>query len=644
MKDAESRLSPLATIRLYGRLLRFLKPHVGTLVSAVVFMILLAAFSGFSIAMIVPFSEIVLSGKAPEDIGPRTESLGERSENGGGDGAAADKAKTLSLRQELSARFYNAIRGRDRIDTLGRFCVALVLVFLLKNIFWYAQSYLSVRVEQLVIRDIRNHIYDQYQRLSIDYFDTTHSGRLIARITNDVELVKGAIANGFMQLLRQLFLVAVYTIFALLASWRMFLVAVLFLPPNLWLIDRLGHILRRASHVSQEKIAQITSIMSENLQGVRIVKAFGLEKETIRRFRKETNEYAKTLIRMTRLGSLHMPLTEILGVTVAVMILWFGGRPLIESGEGDPGRFLLFLVAFLSLMQPLKILSQVNMKIQQGLAAASRIYLILDESPSVSSPPHPQPMDGFRRAIRYEGVRFAYDPHHPVLRGIDLEIPRGEVLAIVGPSGGGKTTLVDLIPRFYDPTQGRILIDERDLRDLDLRDLRNLLGLVTQETILFHDTISRNVALGRRSATPQEIEAVCRAAHAHEFIQALPEGYETVIGERGIGLSIGQRQRISIARALLKNPPILILDEATSALDTESERLVQQAIANLLRNRTAIVIAHRLSTVRSADRIVVLDKGEIVQEGPHARLVKEDGLYRRLYEMQFEDVPLTREA
>jgi subfamily B ATP-binding cassette protein MsbA len=295
-------------------------------------------------------------------------------------------------------------------------------------------------------------------------------------------------------------------------------------------------------------------------------------------------------------------------------------------------------------MQPLKVLSQVNMKIQQGLAAASRIYQILDEKPSVSSPLHPERVDGFRGALRYEGVWFAYEPDRPVLRGIDLKIPRGEVLAIVGPSGGGKTTMVDLIPRFYDPTGGRITIDGLDLRKLDLRELRNLLGLVTQETVLFHDTIHRNVSYGRRDASREEIESVCRAAHAHEFIRALPRGYETVVGERGIGLSVGQRQRLSIARALLKNPPILILDEATSALDTESERLVQEAVANLLRNRTAIVIAHRLSTIRSAHRIIVLDRGEIVQEGTHSSLVETEGLYKRLHEMQFEDVPLVRET
>ncbi|MBU1698635.1 MAG: ABC transporter ATP-binding protein/permease [Candidatus Eisenbacteria bacterium] len=646
-KHPAEKLSPLEFLRLYGRLLRFLSPHLGNLIAAVFFMLLLAAFSGFSIAMIVPFSEIVLSGKDPTEIGPDPAVEAAAQAPLSEDVAAAKPKPSLSdnfssggsLRDKLVGRFYGMIRGRDRIDTLHRFCIALIIVFLLKNLFWYAQSYLIVRVEQLVIRDIRNKLYDHYQRLSLDYFDSTHSGLLIARITSDVELVKGAIANGFAQLIRQSFLLAAYLLAVLLASWRLFLVAGLVLPPNLWLIDRIGHYLRRASRISQEKMARMTSILSESLQGVRIVKAFNLEGEVVRRFRLETQDYARTLIRMTRLGSLHSPLTEVLGVTVAVAILWVAGKPLIESGAGGTGRFLLFLVGMLSMMQPIKVLSQVNMSIQQGLAAATRIFFILDEEPSVKRPSHPKQLHSFKDSIRYENVTFAYKPERPVLHNITMEIRRGEVLALVGPSGAGKTTLVDLIPRFYDPVQGRLTIDGIDLREVDLMQLRRLLGLVTQETVLFHDSILRNISFGRHEAAREEIENVCHAAHAHEFITELPEGYDTVIGERGIGLSVGQRQRLSIARALLKNPPILILDEATSALDTESERFVQDAITHLLKNRTAIVIAHRLSTIRSADKILVIDQGRVAQTGTHTSLMEEGGLYKRLHDMQFDDIP-----
>jgi subfamily B ATP-binding cassette protein MsbA len=688
----------LEVLRLYGRLLRFLRPHGGYLAGAVLFMGAFAAFSGFTLAMIVPFTEIVLSGEGPGELSRRhgtvptgvpglelslpeegAPSGGSGSSGSGAGGTQAGTSETgstetgtpetrasgtgaggegaevegnrlfqdrespagivrsgLALRQRLEAGFYHLIEGRDRRSTLSRFCVALFLIFLLKNLFWYAQSFLIVRVEQNVIRDIRNRVFEHYHKLSLDYFARSHSGTLISRITNDVDLVRGAIANGIADLLRQSLLLLVYLITVLLASWQLFLFAIIVLPPNLWLIDRIGQTLRRSSRVSQSRMARLTSVLSETLGGMRIVKAFGLERERTGRFSEETHGYARTMIRMTRIGSLASPLTEILGVLVAVLILWYAGSR-IAGGEAASGRFLLFIIGMLSMMQPIKVLSQVNIKIQQGLAAARRIFEVLDARPSVADPPGAAPLRGFESELRMEGVEFAYRQGVPVLESIDLTISKGKVLALVGPSGAGKSTLVDLIPRFYDPTAGRILLDGRDLRALPLADLRRQIGLVTQETILFEGTVRQNILMGRPDASAAEIEAAARAANAHEFIAEMPDGYDTWIGERGLLLSGGQRQRLSIARALLKNPTILIFDEATSALDSESEALVQEAIDRLLRNRTAIVIAHRLSTVRHADGIVVLAGGRIVQSGRHETLLAQDGLYQRLYQMQFRD-------
>ncbi len=672
----------LETLRLYGRLLRFLRPHLGTFISSVVFMTGFAAFSGFTLAMIVPFTEIVLNGRNPSDrtgeqAGIPTGIPGvviplDSTERPGPSSAAGDSSATAGdstaaaipgvqsdsvvssradgnalsrgvagLRRDVERGFYSLIVREDRGATIRRFCLALLLIFLIKNLFWYAQSYLVVKAEQNVIRDIRNHLFGHYQSLSMDYFSHANSGVLISRITNDIELVKGAIANGIADLVRQGLLLAVYLVTVLIASWQLFLFAVLVLPPNLWLIDRIGQTLRRSSRISQVKMGRITAVLGETLGAMRIVKAFGLEGERVRRFERETNDYARTMVRMTRIGSLASPLTEMLGVAVAVGILWFAGARVATEG-GSTGRFLLFIVGMLSMMQPIKVLSQVNVRIQQGLAAATRIFEILDTIPSVVEPAEPRRAQAFQREIRMENLSFSYREGVPVLREVNLRIGRGEVIALVGPSGGGKSTLADLIPRFHDPTSGRVTLDGIDLREISLTDLRRLIGFVTQETILFEGTILENIRMGRPDATVAEIEAAAAAANAREFIERFPDGYQTAIGERGRLLSGGQRQRLAIARAILRNPEILVFDEATSSLDTESEAQVQTAIENLLRSRTAVVIAHRLSTVRGADRILVLDQGQIVQEGRHAELMAQPGLYRKLYEMQFRDEPEAR--
>jgi len=619
-------------VKLYGRLLRFLGPHVSILLAAVAFMVFFAALSGFSLAIIIPFTEIVLSGDTPAELSDRHNLEVETSADGvtelSGDGG--------NLRQSLERAFYGAIRGDDRRSTLNRFCVVLVLIFLFKNIFWYAQSFLIVRVEQNVIRDIRNRVFEHYQSLSQDYFSQSHSGTLISRVIYDVDLIRGAIANGFASLIRQSLLLMVYLITVLIASWQLFFLAILVLPPNLWLIDRIGHTLRRSSRVSQTKLARLTAVLGETLGGMRVVKAFGLEGHRIERFSTETQSYAGEMVRMTRIGSLAAPLTEMLGVLVAVVILWYAGSRVAADGEAS-GRFMLFIVGMLSMMQPIKILSQVNITIQQGLAASRRVFDVLDSVPTVKDGPDARPVQRLEKEIRMEGVGFAYDADTPVLREIDLTIPRGSAVALVGPSGAGKSTLADLIPRFYDPTEGRITLDGSDLRDLRIADVRREIGLVTQDPVLFEGTIYENIVLGRRNASRKEVMAAAEAANAAEFIERMSDGYETWIGERGHMLSGGQRQRLTIARAILKNPSILIFDEATSSLDSESETLVQAAIDNLLRDRTSIVIAHRLSTVRHADTIVVLADGRIIQRGSHDELLVEGGLYRRLHDMQYCD-------
>jgi len=610
----------------YFRLLSHLKPHLRYLIPAMIFMVLFAAMSGFSITMIVPFTKILFS--QPQEI---SQPSFEQEEN-------PDQEKeslVVLLPKTLKEKFDQAIVGKTQLETLGRFCIVVFLIFLVKNLFWYAQSFLIVRVEQAVIMDLRNKLYSHFHRLPLEYFHGQKTGVLISRITNDINLVKGAVANGFAQALRQGFLVLVYLFLVFWASYKLAFIALLLFPFALLIIGKFGQKVKKSSFITQEKMGSITSVLQETLSGIRVVKAFVMEKFEIKKFMNATKDYFKTMVKLTRIGSLAPPLTEILGVFAAVLLLWFAGREIL-SGTLDPGRFFLFLFAMLSLMQPIRTMSQLNIDIQQGLAAGKRIFEVLDTEPKIKSYPDAVKRESLEKVVAFQGVTFSYDGNKQVLSDISFEANAGEVVALVGPSGAGKSTLMDLLIRFYDPTAGEIEIDGIDLKKIELGSLRNLMGIVTQETILFNDTVWNNIAYGFQQASEARVHDASRAANAHDFIMAMPQGYQTIIGDRGVKLSGGEKQRLAIARALFKNPPILIFDEATSSLDSESEALVQQAIDRLMKGRTVFVIAHRLSTIQNVDKIVVLDHGRIIQVGDHQSLMQQKGLYKRLYQMQFK--------
>jgi subfamily B ATP-binding cassette protein MsbA len=510
--------------------------------------------------------------------------------------------------------------------------IIVPIALIIRAIFDFLQSYIMSDVGQKVIRDVRSLIYDKLQSLSLDYFTQKRSGELISRITNDVKLIENAVSYALTDLVYQSFQVICFAIVTFLINWKMALISILALPFVAVLMIVIGKTLRKLSKRSQEKMADINSLLVETFIGVRIVRAFCAEARELGRFRKQNQDYyrisMKSIKRMLILGNA----TELIGVAMALFIIFYSGRQVIE-GALSFGAFALFMAALLSLIRPFKKLSQVNSIMQQAVAASSRIYEILDTSPSIQEKSQAQQLAGFKNNIVFQDVWFSY-ADQDILKGINLEVQKGQMLAIVGPSGVGKTTLVDLIPRFYDPKRGRILIDGIDIRELTLKSLRQQIGIVTQETILFNDTIRANILYGKPDASRQEIEEAAKQAYAHDFIEYLPLGYDTIIGDRGMKLSGGERQRIAIARALLKNPPILILDEATSQLDTESERIVQEALNRLIYGRTVFVVAHRLSTVKGAHLIVVLDRGRIVEQGNHQKLLTGNGLYQRLYQMQ----------
>jgi len=533
---------------------------------------------------------------------------------------------------------------QDRIETLARLCMAILLIAAIKNLCRYAQSLAVSTVEQRLVRGLREELFAHYQALSLSYYHRTRSGQIISRVANDVRVLSTMLDVAFGNLLRDPLLVLVLFGSLLVISWQLTLVALVVLPLSVTAIGLAGRFIRRYSWRSQEKMADLNTVLEENVTGVRVVKAFHREEYEIDRFRQSNRGFYRAMLKMLRVRHLNSPISEFLGTVGAIAILWLGGRAVLV-GEGlSPNDFMTFIFLTFAIIQPIKTLAHVHARISEGRAAADRVFEALDLPIEVRDRPGARAMPGFCDAIRFENVGFHYDTGGWVLREINLQVPRGFAVALVGPSGGGKSTLCDLLARFYDPIEGRITIDGIDLRDLTIGSLRARLGIVTQDVVLFNDTVAHNIAYGDTSPDPNRLRQAAEAAFAAEFIDALPLGFETVIGPRGMKLSGGQRQRIAIARAIYKDPPILIFDEATSALDTASEFAVQRAINNLLRDRTALIVAHRLSTVRDADLIAIVDAGRIIDTGTHETLLERGGLYRRLHDMQFADTPQGADA
>jgi subfamily B ATP-binding cassette protein MsbA len=513
--------------------------------------------------------------------------------------------------------------------------LGIIGIFLLKGFFDYGQAFLMSYVGQRIIADLREKIYHHIQSLSLSFFTRNPTGILMSRILNDVNMVQGAVTDAVTGLLKDVFTLIGLVGVIFYRDWRLALIAMVVFPVAVVPIVKFGRKLRSYSTRSQSAMANLTTILLETITGTRIVKAFNMEDHERHRFSKENRRLFGILIKSVRVKAISHPLMEFLGGVGIALIVFYGGYNVIQGGA-TPGTFFSFLAALLMLYEPVKRLSSVNNTVQQGLAAAARIFEVLDAVPEIQDKPEAKALPSVSRGIEYQEVSFKYEEDW-VLKNINLRIRVGEMVAFVGTSGGGKTTLVNLLPRFYDVTAGKVMIDGVDIRDYRVESLRSKIGIVTQQTILFNDTVRNNIAYGNIDQPFEEIVKAAEAAFAQGFIQNLPQGYDTIIGEQGVKLSGGERQRISIARALLKNAPILILDEATSSLDSESEIEVQKALEYLMEGRTTLVIAHRLSTIRKANRIMVLSNGEIVEEGTHEELLGRDGDYRKLYLLQFED-------
>jgi len=525
----------------------------------------------------------------------------------------------------------------DEMRSLRNVIILVMVAVILKNLLVWIAGQFGATLQEYVTRDLRNSVYRHLAHLPLGYFTQMKAGQILSRVINDTFETRLILTQIVTQSLQSASLVLVYIAILFSISWKLSLIALVIMPLLGFSLQPMLRKLRRGNLRRANVHGEMTSVLQETISGIRLVKASSAESYEEARFAEGSNKYARSSLKLTRLALLAPPITEIIGTLIAVVILWIGAWQVLRGGTMTGATLLAFLTLVLRLLQPLKQLSQMRTTAQSSLASAERLFEILDSPAEFQRDRGTRDKAAFERDLRFENVTFSYGDA-PVLTGIDLTARKGEVVALVGPSGSGKSTLVDLIPRFYEPAQGRILVDGIDTREIKLPALRALTGIVSQETVLFHDTVRNNIAYGAAEKYSQaQIEAAARAANAHEFITELPSGYDTLLGERGTRLSGGQRQRLAIARALLSDPPILILDEATSALDTESERLVQEAIDRLLRGRTVFVIAHRLSTIAHADQILVLDRGEIVEHGSHAELLARRGAYYRLYSLQFGD-------
>ncbi|MBS1589385.1 MAG: ABC transporter ATP-binding protein [Bacteroidetes bacterium] len=598
-------------MRKLSRIVRYLGDYKAKISLYFLSNLLAILFGLFSFSMLAPVLQVLFRENSNPSLSGKTDLLSR----------VSDQVQRLIISQ-------------GKLQTLGYICIAVVVFTMLKNLCIYLAQYILNPIRNAVLRRMRDDIFTKTLSLPIGFFTEERKGDLLSRMTNDINEVELSIMATLEVIFREPFAILITLSYMIFISPTLTLFLLVFLPVSGLIIGRIGKSLKKSSNIAQEQLANMLGVIDETLVGMRVVKAFGAEKHQHIRFMQINNYLFRTRNKIAARRELASPFSETLGVLIVSVVLWYGGQ-LIFSNQSPltAEKFLLYIVLFTQIINPFKNLSTSFFNIQKGAAAIERIEHLLDAEATIKDLPNAKPIKGFEHSIEFKNVSFAYGDRQ-ILQDVNLTIEKGKTIALVGASGAGKSTLVDLIPRFHDVSSGELLIDGENVKNYRLFDLRRLMGVVSQDPILFNDTIYNNITLGSGGAHLEQVKEAAQIAHAEKFIEAKPEGYETVAGDRGTKLSGGERQRITIARAVLKNPPILILDEATSSLDTESERMVQEAINSLMKNRTCLVIAHRLSTVRHADEIIVLEKGQIIERGTHLDLINKNGAYKRLVEMQ----------
>ena len=607
----------MAKNRPLKRIFGYVLPYWVYLLLNVFFNLLTIFFSLFSFALLVPFLNLLFKTEAVEVVAKPEFSL-----------------SSDYLMGCLNYYMSNLIHDHGQRYALVFICLVLLVAFFFRNLGRFFAYYTMAKVRVGTIRDLRNELYHKILVLPLSFYSKQKKGDIMSRITTDVQEVETSILNWIEVLIKDPLTIIFYFAFLLSQSTKLTMFVLILLPVAGLLIGRIGKALKKQSKETQNRLAGLTSTIEETISGLRIIKGFNAIGYSDRKFAEQNRAYSKSLLGVHRKRDMSSPLSEFLSAIVVIIVLWFGGN-MILGGESNlsAAGFISYVIVFSQIISPIKSFAQGYFNIKKGVASADRIFEILDADEVITEKENPLHVNDFKKEIRYEEVTFRYGKDD-VLKNINLTIPKGKVIALVGESGGGKSTLVDLLPRFYDVCEGSILLDGHDLRDYVIRDLRGLMGIVTQESILFNDTVFNNIAFGMDNVSKDAVIEAAKIANAHEFIMEMEHGYDTYIGDRGMNLSGGQRQRLSIARAVLKNPPILILDEATSSLDTESERLVQDALSKVMSQRTSIVIAHRLSTIQHADEIIVLQKGQIIERGRHDELIAQNGVYKKLTDLQ----------